>query len=316
MTEENTSGAFTPEETAYFESGGESSLPAATDPQVETPPEPGAQEQPQQTESGQQTERDEKGRFVPHQALHAEREEHKKTKAELEEMRQFKAVMEDRWNTLLKVREKPQQEEAPPPDPDQDIFGFAKWQKAELDKLSAKIADQERQTTERQQIESQEREIWTAWSADATAYAAATPEFGDAVAFLSEARAKQLATFAAIDPRMSTKEGVNQQINAELRNIVMQAKQAGVSPAKMVHDIAISYGFQAKPAAMQKPALPDQLASVAKAQEAAKTIGQAGGTSGGDALTPEAIAAMPPQEFNAWYSKPENARFFDKLMGG
>lgn len=315
MTEENTSGAFTPEETAYFESGGEAALPAASEPPIETPAEPGAQEHIQQPESGQQTERDEKGRFVPHQALHAEREEHKKTKAELEEMRQFKAVMEDRWNTLLKVQETPPQEEAPP-DPDQDIFGFAKWQKAELDKLSAKIADQERQTNERQQIETQEREIWNTWSADATAYAAEKPEFGDAVKFLSEARAKQLSPLASMDKRLATKEGINQQINAELRNIVIQAKQVGVSPAKVVHDLALSYGFQAVATPTPKTTMPDHLATVAKAQEAAKTIGQAGGSAGGDVLTPEAIAAMPPAEFNAWYSKPENARFFEKLMGG
>ena len=103
---ENTNAAaLTAEETAYFESGGNAPLTAQEPEHVEkeglqaetegvAPPAEGAE--PEKA-------RDEKGRFVPHQALHAEREEHKKTKAQLEEISRKQAILEDRWNTLLKA---------------------------------------------------------------------------------------------------------------------------------------------------------------------------------------------------------------------
>lgn len=316
MTEENTSGAFTPEESAYFESGGETTIapepPATTEPNVAAPA-----ESTQQPEAGQQ-ERDDKGRFVPHQALHAEREEHKKTKAELENIRQQQAILNDRWQTLLSVGKQQQQEEVkPPPDPDTDIFGYAKWQGEQLEKLQKTIADEKAQREQAETVSREEAQVWQAWEADASAYAAQQPEFGAAVEFLSQTRTAQLKALGAIDQRLSTPAGINAQINAELKAIIVQARQAGMSPAAAVHEIAKGYGFKAAPPATPDSLkLPEQLATVAAAQEAAKTVGQSGGRAGGDALTPEAIAAMPAAEFDRWMADPKNARLFEKMMGG
>ena len=97
IIEENQGGELSAEEQAYFETGGESAIPV----EEEKPAESQAEQPP--VEEGQPPEdvpRDEKGKFVPHQALHAEREEHKRTKPELAEIRQKQAVLEDRWNTL------------------------------------------------------------------------------------------------------------------------------------------------------------------------------------------------------------------------
>ena len=300
------------EENAYFESGGETEITSAPAPEV-VEPEQGAQPEPEQ-----QQDRDEKGRFVPHQALHAEREEHKKTRGELQSLKEQQAVLNDRWNTLLKLREgqEKQEETQAPPDPEADIFGYTKWQADQLKALTAKIEDREKQDTQRQQIETQEREIWNAWSTDANAYAAEKPEFGDALAFLSNVRSTQLKALGAIDQNLSTDAAVNQQINNELRSIVVQSRQAGVSPAKFVHDLAIAYGFKATAPDPTKVTMPDKLAAIAGAQEAAKTVGQVAGRAGGDALTPEAIAAMPPAEFERWANDPKNARLLDKMLGG
>lgn len=301
------------EEQAYFESGGETELKET--PELATP-EP---EQPQAVtpEETQQPERDEKGRYVPHQALHAEREEHKKTKAEVESVKQQLAVLNDRWNTLLTLRqqqEKPQ-EEAAPPDPEQDIFGFAKWQADRVKALEEKLTSQEKQTEQQRQIETQEREIWNSWSQSAEAYAAEKPEFGDAIKWLSDFRAKQLSAMAAIDERFASPQGIHQQINNELRAIVIGARQKGINPAEVVHQMATTYGFQAKAPEPQNLTLPDQLAKVAAAQESAKTVGAAPGRSGGDALTPEAIAAMSAAEFDRWAADPKNAALLDKMLG-
>lgn len=312
MTDQMNTAELTAEETAYFESGGETAIPAESAPAVELQPEPALAE----PEASQQQDRDEKGRFVPHQALHAEREEHKKTRSELQTLREKHAVLDDRWNTLLNLRQQQEQpKEQAPPDPETDIFGYAKWQAEQLNALKSKFEDQEKQTAQRQQIEAQEQGLWNDWSRDANAYAAEKPDFGEALTFLSGMRASQLKALGSIDPNLSTDAAITQQINNELRSIVIQSRQAGVSPAKFVHDLAIAYGFKAPAADPAKVTMPDKLANIAGAQEAAKTVGQVPGRAGGDALTPETIAAMSAQEFERWYTDPQNARLFNKMMG-
>lgn len=310
MENANAAVELSAEEQAYFESGGETEISSQPQPEAVEP------EQVAQPEAEQQPERDEKGRFVPHQALHAEREEHKKTRSELQSLKEQQAVLNDRWNTLLSLRQQQEQpKEQAPPDPENDIFGYAKWQAEQLNALKSKIEDQEKQATQRQQIEAQEQELWNDWSRDANAYAAEKPEFGEALTFLSNMRASQLKALGAIDPNLSSDAAITAQINNELRSIVVQAKQAGVSPAKFVHDLAIAYGFKAPAADPAKVTMPDKLANIAGAQEAAKTVGQVPGRAGGDALTPESIAAMSAQEFERWYTDPQNARLFNKMMG-
>lgn len=319
MENQNAATELTAEEAAYFESGGEQeiALPAAPE---QGPTDGQGQEglQAQTEEVTQERTRDDKGRFVPHQALHAEREEHKKTKSELEQIRQQQAVLNDLWNTLLQLRQgQDQQTKAQvPPDPETDIFAYAKWQGEQVRKLQEKLESTEKQTIEQRQIEEQERGIWSEWQSSAQSYASQAPDFGDALGWLSNLRTTQLKAMATIDERFASDAGINQQINAELRQIVIAAKQKGVNPAQVVHDMAKAYGYQAKQADPKgAPTLPDKLDAIAKAQEQAKTIGAASGRSGGDQLTPETIAAMSPKEFEAWAADPKNARLLDKMLG-
>lgn len=315
---ENSSG-LTEAETAYFASGGETPLSETTDVLTEATEsiQPIEKEAAEATETAGQQPRDNKGKFVPHQALHAEREEHRKTKAELESIRQQQAILNDRWQTIMAVGKQQQEEVKQPPDPDTDIFGYAKWQGEQLAALQKTLADDKAQREQAETVSREEAQIWQTWQADAEAYASQQPEFGAAVEFLSQTRTTQLKALGLLDPRLSTPQGINAQINAELKNIVVAARQAGMSPAAAVHEIAKSYGFKAAAPAVTDPLkLPEQLATVAAAQEAAKTVGQAGGRAGGDALTPEAIAAMPAAEFERWMSDPKNARLFEKMMGG
>src|SRR5690606_27583681 len=107
MTEENQmnaadlggeeTDALSEADRAYFESGGE----AEPEQQAEQP-----EGEEQQAEEGQQP-RDDKGKFVPHGALHAEREEHKKTRAEVQELRDFKIRMEERWRLAEQLASQP-----------------------------------------------------------------------------------------------------------------------------------------------------------------------------------------------------------------
>lgn len=301
--------ALSETERAYFESGGETEAPQQTE------PDDGGQEDQQQEDGPAQAQpRDEKGKFVPHGALHAEREEHKKTRAELQELKDFRTRMEERWR-LAEQMMAPRQEHPPaeeqPPNPDEDIFAFAKWQAKQLEDL--KRTQAERTQAEQQAAQSQEieRRVWDHWQESVRSYAQENADFGNAAQWLSEHRDKQLQTLAAVDARFQNVGARNAQIEQELRGIVISAAQQDRNPAELVYQIAQSYGY--KPAQGQ---MPEQLERVQKAQQASRSISQASGRSGGDEVTPEMIAGMSDTEFSAWYAKPGNAARFDRLMQG
>lgn len=311
MTEENTSGLLSAEESAYFESGGETAIveaplaEAVAGNETETVAEPGA-EIPT-------AERDEKGRFVPHQALHAEREEHKKTRSELQEIRQKQAILEDRWNTLLSATKQPDKvEEQAPPDPLEDIFAYSKWQKEQFDKLQAKITEREQAEQQTRQQQEQESAVWGHWNQSVQQFAAQTPDFNDAAQYLASLRTKQLEAIGLDVP------SINRTINEELKGVIIQGAQTQKSPAELIYNYAKASGYtQAAPADKNNPAkleLPSNLARVQAAQEASKTIGNASGGPDGDVMTAEALLAMPAKDFDKWAT--ENASAFKKLMGG
>lgn len=310
--------SLSPSEAAYFESGGETQIVDAPADGGAPQPDPAPVVDTAAAVEPQPQPRDENGKFIPHSVFHAEREEHKKTKAALEEINRKQAVLEDRWNTILKLKDQPAAEEpAGPPDPNEDIFAYAKWQGDKIKALEEKVTGREKQEEQARTVAEQDREIWSHWSESANAYAAEKTDFGDAVKFLSDARTKQLAAFGAIDPNFSTEQGRLNQINAELRHIVMTAKQNGQNPAEVVYQIAAGYGYApSAPADPGKVALPDKLAAIDAAQNASRTLATPGGRNAAEPMTAETIASMSATEFDAWYKSPDNQRLFAKMMGG
>jgi hypothetical protein len=312
MSEEN-QGGLSASEAAYFESGGETEIvndtptpepqqPAVVEPQPEAVIEPGAEP--------------DKTKFVPHGALHAEREERKKLQAQFEELRTKNAVLEDRWNTILTARQ-PTQEEVKPPNPEEDIFAYSKWQADQLQALQQKIETREQQEAQSRQQTEQEQALWNEWNQSVQSFAAQTADFKDAAQFLSDAREKQLVALSRVDPRFANPQARTQQINAELKGIVLAAKQQGMSPAEMVYQISKDYGF----AGAQQPApephvISEKIEALDAAQAASRTLASSNGKAAGDALTAQAIADMSPAEFERWHSKPENQARFQALMGG
>lgn len=290
---------------AYFESGGEVEQ---AEPQAG---QDGQEQQPeQQAEEGQQP-RDDKGKFVPHGALHAEREEHKKTRAEMQELRDFKIRMEERWRLAeeLAAKEEPKQEQ--PPNPDEDIFAYARWQAQKTAELEQKLAERAQAEQQQQLQQRQEQAVWSHWNASVQSFAAENKDFGNAAKWLSEFRDKQLQTLSAADPQFADVGTRTRQIEQELRSIVINAAQRGQNPAATIYQIAQGYGY--KPSNVE---LPEQLQRVQKAQDASRSISQASGRSGADEVTPEMIANMSDTEFTAWYAKSGNAARLDRLMQG
>ncbi len=319
MTDQSTSGLSAAEE-AYFSSGGETEITVETAPVADPAPnvdpvDPSAAV----VDPAAPQERDDKGRFVPHQALHAEREEHKKTKAELEQIRQQQAILNDRWNTMLAVNKQPEQQAETPPNPEEDIFAYAKWQGDQLKALQEKIDSRDKAQEQAAAVTQADNELWGHWSQSAQAYAATNTDFGDAVKFLSDTRTAQLKGLALVDPNFANEQGILNQINAELKAIVAASKQKGMDPAQAVHEIAKAYGFNGAKAPTADPAAADlagKISQIDAAQNASRTLAASPGKNAGDPLSPEAIASMSTKEFEAWMKVPENARRFEKMMGG
>lgn len=314
MPELNTaSPELSPEEVAYFESGGETEvkdLPTET-PQTE---EPTVTETVVENNEGQDKPRDDKGKFVPHQALHAEREEHKKTKSELAEIARKQAILEDRWNTLLKLKEEPQQQEETPPDPEQDIFAAFKWQQNQIAKMHEADRQRQQEASQAQQRTSQEQMVQNEWSRSVSEFSAQTPDFADAAKFLADARMKMYETLSAVDPHLSTPQGRNQRINDEVAQLVIAAKQKDMSPAELVYNLAKQSGYTGAAPQAKTLQLPDKLAGIEAAQRASQSLTASGGQTGADPLTAESIASMDSQEFNKWYESPENQARYAKIL--
>lgn len=320
--------ALTSEEQSYFESGGEQEVKetgnaeqAETETQAESETETGVLNPDKEGgEKEQERAKDEKGRYVPHQALHAEREEHKKTRSELQDLKEFRARMEERWRLMEQNQQKEKEPEETPPDPNEDIFGAYQYQAKQLEKLNAKLTEREQQEQQSQQQSQQDQAIWSYWNTDAQRYTQENEDFPNAAKWLAETRDKQLQALSVADQRFADPRARGAQIDTELKQIVAAAAQRGQSAAEYVYQIATSYGYtkqEAKEAAENAGnEVSEKLERIEKAQEASKTVGQASGRSGGDEITPEAVAAMSEDEFNRWVGVPENARRFEKWMGG
>lgn len=312
MTEENQAG-LSPEQEAYFASGGEKSL---------EPEAPEQSQQPEQATPEVQSEvgRDDKGRFtptVPHAVFHAEREEHKRTRAELDELRSFKAAIEERtrWAEEAKAAEAARAQPVEPPDPDKDIFAFTKWQAERIAALEGKVTGKEQQEQEAAQRADFEAKVDAFWKQDVSAYAEKNPDFRDAATWLAEARDKQLQALGIADPRMRDPQWRNRVIDAEVKQVIVAAAQQGTSPAQMFHEIAKSWGYQAK-GGQQPGALPEQLQRIETAQERSRTVGATAGAAGQDALSLESVMSMSRGEFEQWYADPKNARRYDRMLAG
>jgi hypothetical protein len=144
--------------------------------------------------------------------------------------------------------------------------------------------------------------VWNLWGETARATTAATPDFPDAVKWMSETRTRQLAAMSAFQPQFKTQAGIDQQINMELKQIVIAAAQQGVSPAEVVYGMAKEWGYTAKPkeAAADDGKAVDKLS---KDMEAETSLSGAGGSRPGAALDAKAIADMSADQFEAWYAK-------------
>jgi hypothetical protein len=299
------------ETAAYFESGGDKLPTEKPEKQLDAPEAKPAESDPALKTPDPVAEGDKQPTTVPIRALHEEREEKKALRAEREEMSRKLAVLEDRWATLLQMQQdQPRADEDPEPDPNKDIFAHNAWLKRQFDKLNGTLTERQQQEQQARQAAEGEQRVWGFWHQDAAAYKAQAPEFDDAVKWASEYRSNQLKAMANLYPQFANEQGVVQQINTELRDLVLTAAKNGISPAKAVHDLAKSWGFKGK---VPEPDPAKVIEQANKGADAEKSLSAMGGSAASGPKSAEEVASMSDSDFAAWLEK--NPKGFKRLMG-
>ena len=333
--------ALSPAEQAYFDSRGEDTSGfEASDPPA-TPPDPPAapSEAPPEEQKLEEAAKDDdaiegeieldengrarnkaSGRFVPHSAMHKERERRKGVESELEQFRDKYSRAEERLKVLNDIiglaggpdaaaapgqteqARQPADELGPAPDPEEDIFGFVKWQAKKIELMERGHNEQRQQEEAARQNQQYAQEVQTYYKNDAIQYLEKQPDFPDAYKYVANSYASELRAQGIPEDR------VNQVLMAEEARIAAQCRQEGRSPSEVIYQMALARGYSkpeaeaaaqegAPPPAAAAPAPQQRIANIQRAQNSTVSLSKSGGSSG-EGLTLEALADMPEEEFN------------------
>ncbi len=267
--------AMTPEEEKFFDDKGETEIAeeieAKTEDQADEgeAPEVTAEEEPEPTQSPEP----ERVKMVPHQALHAEREERKKLAAQLEEV-----------NRKLAEITKPKEAQEDVPNFEDDPAGYLKWQNQQaLDKVAQLQAERQAENEQRQQAE-RHNQLVAAYK-QAVAPEWQKPEFQEGYRYLVNGRIEEYKAFG-YDEATAGQLALRDEME-----IAAKAFEDGVNPAKRLMDIAKARGFNPS-----KPAMPPKMEAPKKTLDR-PSMAKSGAPARKGEITPEELAEMSPAEF-------------------
>ena len=274
----------TPEESAFFESGGEKSPgqePVPSVEKTEDAQEGGQREQQAEKPVGQpqDTERPKPG-FVPHAALHEERRRRQQLEHELAEFRKFKEQIEA------------EKAKAAVPDLNADPVAHLGYTSQEVAALKREMEE----VKQAKQSQTNEERFRLTVIASERDFTKTTPDYFEAMEHLRAQRDQELQMIGVLDPAQR-----QQMMNNEAMGIAYNALQNGENPAKRAYELAKFRGFKGG-----KPRAAEQMETLQKGADAAKSLSGKGGQSPA-ALSPEALLDMSDDEFD---------KHFEKVMRG
>ena len=314
--------AFTPEEQALFDGqmddggapeaagGSEAAAGAEGAPVAPVAPAapageaaaPGEVVDPDNDEGGED---ENKGKFVRHGAFHQERERRKAVEKERDEFRVTLARMEERLRMVTEAgaaqpaaAAQAAPEPETPPDPNEDIFGYAKYLEKQIQDIRAgqtQLTDAQRTEAAERAAATQRNEVLTAYQGDVRRVMTTQPEFADAYNHLLTSRMQELVLVGVPEAEAL------QAVRREEFEIAQDAIRLGQSPAERMMKIARIRGYAPKPAAPVAPATPaetpaEKAARISAGLAASKSLSAAGGAPAGE-LTMEMLANMSEAEF-------------------
>lgn len=304
---------FTPQEAAYFESGGTlteglaDAAPSSSEP-VQQPADSAAaqpdaqaaaaaasqqQQDPAQNQPDQRT--------VPLAALQEERAERKRLRDEMQQMRQ----MQDALVNRIMQSQQPQQGAQAPQIPDfaTDPVGHLRATNEQLQRQLQEVtgylhgqSQQQQQFTQQQQAQQQ---LMQALTADENRFRAQAPDYDSAAQFLQQSRAAEYRALGMTDPMQ-----IQQALNADVAAMVNISQQTGTSVAEAAYNLAKARGYKAAQAAgasaqgsTQAQDDAARLATIAQGQHQAASLTNAGGAAPSP-MSIEKLLAMSDADFS------------------
>ncbi|MDN5249291.1 MAG: hypothetical protein QWI73_04295 [Alphaproteobacteria bacterium] len=149
--------------------------------------------------------------------------------------------------------------------------------------------------------------LWQNFEHDVQEYKSKVPDFTEAFGYLLARRDAQLAAYGAIDKRLSDPAARAAQLENEALQVLTQAAQAGVSPAEFMYNMAKTQGYG------QAANMAADYEQKSKTRSAAKSLTLSAGGAGVSPMNIESLAALPQEEFDAWYW--QNKDEFKRIMG-
>lgn len=238
-------------------------------------------------------------RFVPHEALHAER-----VKAQ-NAIRQAQ-LLTTRMNAMLTSQQNGQPEAAALPNLNDDPAGYILALEERLSRFESA-----------RQEETQTRQIDQSLEQDEQIFSQSVPDYDAASDHYVQSRARELLQF-------HTPERAQQILMQEARAIAQQSWQRGISAAQTVYSLAQARGYvpgntAASPLNAPIPPRPaggptpqERVAAVTNGQNASRSLSGGGGGAAPAQLNAEAVLNMSDEEFEQYIqlgSKGANQRF-------
>jgi hypothetical protein len=305
-------GPFTADERAYFDSKGEKDIPVSTPvTPAQAPAAPAAASEPVPPSEPKAPEPQ---GTVPQAALHEERKRRQEAEERARQIELLNARMEERFRAFrdaLTPRQQPQQQA---PDPDRDIFGAVKHDRAELWRQRQEIENYKRQI----QAEDQMRAL-KQWGSDAEAsYVRANPDYYQALNHLRQARARELQVWG-MQP-----SAIGQQLQHEENQLLARAAAERRNPAEMAHALAKQRGYvtgappQRPAASGSTPSNPQpyvDLNRIEAGQKQAASLSNVGGGTGRDTgdIEIDEVLKMNDKQFENYITK--HPAHFRRLKG-
>lgn len=308
--------SLSPDETAYFESGGKTEIPGS---EIIAEPEKIPDAEPVKTEPEKIETTNKPGDKTPPDRLlaaaHEERNKRKTVEAEKRALETQLAELRGKFSIIERLQAPPQEQKAPPTAED-DIFGLTNNNTATIAEIQKRLnADDDRRKSEGEQ-----NSLTNAYRMDAAQFRAKSPDFDAAYNHLLKTRADELIAMGYDDPAQ-----LHQALTNDEMSIARMALGSNKSPAEIIYNLAKMRGYAkpepkpdpdeaAKAAAAASKAASDKIETINRGQAANKSLSNTGGSAGDGDMTGEMLLKMPMDEFETWCTKnPAKAK---RLMGG
>lgn len=285
---------FTPQEAAYFESGG-----AQTEGLTDVSPSSSEPVQQQQQEAAQQQQQEQQPaeqRTVPLAALQEERAERKRLRDEVQQMRANQDALMQRILASQQPQTAQQEPQVQIPDYATDPVGNLRaqlqLQQQQFQQVVGYLSGQEQQT---QQVTQQQRavqEVQNYLVTEEAAYRQQAPDYDAAANFLQQSRIAEYRALGIVNPMQ-----IQQMLQQDIIGMTNIARQNGANPADAFYNLAKARGYKGAQGGQQaQQDAAARLATVAQGQQHAQSLSGTGGAAPSP-MSMEKLLAMDDAEF-------------------